>query len=407
MRPDARLAYVLKVFPRYSETFVLNEVLAHERAGVPVEIFSLRPPGDGRFREALGRLRAPVSYVPSSHPGAERLWTGLQETAGELPATWDALADPGGADARDAVQALFLAREIHRRGITHLHAHFASAAGRVARLAARIAGANYSVTAHAKDIFHEAVDPAALRAVLDDAAAVVTVSDFNLEHLRALAPAARIERVYNGLDLERYAFADPGVRPPRVIAVGRLVEKKGFGDLVDACARLAAAGRAVRCDIVGEGEQRDALAARIGEHGLERHVRLLGQLTQEEVRAAIAASAVLAAPCVVARDGNRDGLPTVLLEAMALGTPCVSTPVTGIPEAIEHECTGLLVGERDPVALAAALARLLDDGVLRSRLAASARARVEADFELNRSAARLRAVGWDGVRSDTLVPHAG
>ena len=403
MPSDARVAYVLKVYPRYSETFILNELLAHERAGVPLEIFSLRPPGDGRFHEAIGLVRAPVSYVPSSNLGAERLWTGLQETARELPATWDALADPAGADARDAAQALSLALEVRRRGVNHLHAHFASAAGRVARLAARIAEATYSVTAHAKDIFHESVDPAALRAVLDDATAVVTVSDFNVAHLRELAPAARIERVYNGLDLERYAYTDPGARPLRVLAVGRLIEKKGFGDLVDACARLAAAGRPVRCDIVGEGELRDVLAARIAAHGLERQVRLLGQLTQDEVRTAIAGSAVLAAPCVVAGDGNRDGLPTALLEAMALGTPCVSTPVTGIPEAIEHERTGLLVGQRAPAALAAALARLLEEPALRSRLAAAARARVEADFELGRNSAHLRAVAWDRVRSETFV----
>lgn len=397
MLPDARVAYVLKVYPRYSETFILNELLAHERATVPLEIFSLRPPGDGRFHEAVGRVRAPVSYVPSANLGAERLWSGLHETARELPGTWAALADAAGADARDASQALWLARELTRRRVTHVHAHFASAAGRVARLAARIAGITYSVTAHAKDIFHESVVPASLRAVLGDAAAAVTVSDFNAAHLRALAPAARVERVYNGLDLERYAYADPAARPPRVVAVGRLIEKKGFEDLVDACGSLAAAGRRVQCDIIGEGELRGALAARIAEHGLQRHVRLLGQLTQEEVQAAIAGSAVLAAPCVVASDGNRDGLPTVLLEAMALGTPCVSTPVTGIPEAIEHDRTGLSVGERHPTALAEALARLLDDGALRSRLAAAARTRVEADFELDRNAARLRAVAWCGA----------
>jgi colanic acid/amylovoran biosynthesis glycosyltransferase len=402
LRCDARLAYVLKVYPRYSETFILNELLAHERAGVRLEIFSLRAPGDGRFHEAIGQVRAPISYVPSGGLGAERLWAGLQETARELPATWAALAEPAGADARDAVQALWLAREVRRRGITHLHAHFASAPGRVARLAARIAGVTYSVTAHAKDIFHESVDPGSLGPLLEDATAAVTVSDFNLAHLRALAPGARVERVYNGIDLERYPYADPAVRKPRVLAVGRLIEKKGFGDLVDACARLAAAGRSVRCDIIGEGELRDRLAARIAEHGLTGDVRLLGQRTQDEVRAAIADSAVLAAPCVVAADGNRDGLPTVLLEAMALGTPCVSTPVTGIPEAIEHERTGLLVQEAEPASLAAALARLLDDTRLRSRLAAGARARVAEDFELDRSAARLRAVAWVGAPA-----HAG
>jgi colanic acid/amylovoran biosynthesis glycosyltransferase len=393
--PDQeRIGYVLKVYPRYSETFILNELLAHERAGTEIEIFSLRPPGDGRFHQAVGSVRAQVTYVPASGLGADRLWDGILAAARELPATWEALAEHAGADARDVTQAVWLAREARRRGITHLHAHFASAAGRVARLAARVAGLPYSVTAHAKDIFHETVDPDSLRAVLTDARVAVTVSDFNLDHLRTLAPEARVERVYNGLDLERHPYADPTARPLRVLAVGRLVEKKGFGDLVEACARLSAAGRPVCCDIVGTGEQEGALAARIAEHGLGRHVRLLGQRTQDEVRAKLHGAAVLAAPCVVGADGNRDGLPTALLEAMAAGTPCVATPVTGIPEVLEHERTGLLVAERDSAALAAALDRLLGDPGLRSRLAAAARARIEADFDVYGAAARMRDLAW-------------
>jgi colanic acid/amylovoran biosynthesis glycosyltransferase len=391
-----RIGYVLKVYPRYSETFVLNELLAHQAAGAEIELFSLRPPGDGRWHEAVGRVSFPVSYVPAAQ-GAERLWDGIQAAARELPATWDALADPGGADYRDVTQALWLAREARRRGIDHLHAHFATAAGRVARMAARVADLTYSVTAHAKDIFHRDADLAALRAVLSDARVAITVSDFNAAHLRALARQARVERVYNGLDLDHYPYADPAARPPRVLGVGRLIEKKGFGDLVEACARLAAAGRPVQCDIIGEGEQKEALAARIAEHGLEPHVRLLGQRTQSEVRAAVAGSAVVAAPCVVGADGNRDGLPTVLLEAMALGTPCVSTPVTGIPEVVRHEHSGLLVGEREPAALAAAIARLLDDPPLRARLAATARARIEEDFDVHVNAARLRDLAWAPV----------
>jgi len=389
-----RIGYVLKVYPRYSETFILNELLAHERAGAELEIFSLRPPGDGRFHEAVGQVRAAVTYVPRPGTGPDGLWPLMQSVIRELPGGWASLAQPAGADSRDVFQGLWLALEARRRGITHLHAHFANAAGRVARLAARMAGLTYSVTAHAKDIFHEEVDPASLRAVLEDAATAITVSRFNVGHLRALAPAARVELVHNGLELDRYPFVPPAERPPRVLAVGRLVEKKGFGDLIEACAMLAADGRAIPCDIIGAGDERAALEARIAEHNLQGHVRLLGQRTQEEVRDAMTRAAVLAVPCVVGRDGNRDGLPTVLLEAMAVGTTCVSTPVTGIPEVLEHEKTGLLVGERDPVGLAAALARLVDDPALRVRTAEAARARIEADFDVDASAARLRGLAF-------------
>ncbi len=393
-RDRPRIGYVLKVYPRLSETFIVNELLAQQRAGQDIEIFSLRPPGDGRFHEMVGEVDFPVTYVPSAGLHAATLWEAMRAARVELPGAWAALADPAGADARDAYQGLWLAWEARRRGLDHLHAHFASAAGVVSRIAARATGLTYSVTAHAKDIFHESVDPGALRAVLEDARAAVTVSDFNVAHLCELAPAARLCRVYNGLDLACFPFAPPSPRADRILAVGRLIEKKGFADLVDACAVLAATGRRIRCDIIGTGPLADALAARIAERGLLGAVRLIGARSQNEVRAAMSEAAVLAAPCVIGEDGNRDGLPTVLLEAMALGTPCVSTPVTGIPEAIDDGRTGLLVGEHRPDELASTLARLLDEPALRVRLAREARARIERDFAADPNAAQLRAVAW-------------
>ena len=398
MSPDpCRVGYVLKVYPRLSETFIVSELLAQQRAGQDVEIFSLRPPGNGRFHEMVGEVGFPVTYVPSAGLHADTLWDAIRDAGSDLPAGWAALAGAAGADARDVYQALWLAAAARQRGIGHLHAHFASAAAIVSRLAARAAGLTYSVTAHAKDIFHESVDEDILGAVLGDASAAVTVSDFNVEHLRGVAPRARLERVYNGLELDRFPFSEPAAQPPRILAVGRLIEKKGFGDLVDACSVLAAEGRSFSCDILGGGPLEGELAARIAEHGLEGTVHLAGPRSQEEVRRAMRAAAVFAAPCVVGDDGNRDGLPTVLLEAMALGTPCVSTPVTGIPEAVADGETGVLVGEHRTDELAAALARLLDDTQLRVRLARAARARIERDFDADRNAARLRAVAWPAV----------
>jgi glycosyltransferase involved in cell wall biosynthesis len=382
---------VVKVYPRFSETFIVNELLAHERAGTELEIVALRPPTGGRFHPDIGAVRAPVTYLPHAGLRAPQLWAALR---GAGPGAAALLADADATDPRDAHQALALAEHVRERGITHLHAHFASAAGTVARLAARVAGITYSITAHAKDIFHDDVAPVALAQRLTDAHAVVTVSDFNAAHLRGLAPGARVHRVYNGVDLRAFAYAPGAAEPLRIVAVGRLVEKKGFGDLVEACRLLAAAGRDVRCAIVGEGAVEPALRAQIAEHGLERRVELLGPRTQDEVRALVRGAAVLAAPCVVGADGNRDGLPTVLLEAMALGTPALSTDVTGIPELVRHEDTGLIVGQHDPAALAAALARLLDDAGLRDRLATAGRALIEDSFDVDRSAERVRALAW-------------
>ncbi|HEY2943678.1 MAG TPA: glycosyltransferase [Vicinamibacteria bacterium] len=389
-----RIGYVVKRFPRYSETFVVTEVLAHEAAGWHVEIFSLRPPNDTHFQDLLARVRAPVRYLPSEGTRPTDFWAALQEAGRLLPGAWPALGSARGTPAGEVHQALLLALEVRRRGIEHLHAHFATVAAGVARLAARLAEVPFSFTAHAKDIFHETVRPDDLRAKLEEAAAVITVSDFNLAHLRATfgAAAARVRRIYNGLELERFPYADPRVRPRRVVAVGRMVEKKGFEVLLEAAALLSARGADFTVDLIGGGELEERLRRRIDELGVGRRVRLVGLRPQAEIARAVSEAAVLAAPCVVGRDGNRDGLPTTLLEAMALGTPCVSTDVTGIPEVVRDGETGLLVPQNDAAALAAGLERLLDDPSLRVTLAGRARRRIEEDFDARRNSARMRQI---------------
>lgn len=388
-QPDSpRLGYVVKRYPRYSETFIVNEILAHEAAGTDVAVFALRPPVDTHFQEILARVRAPVHYLLDSGKASD-FWRTMETVLSHLPGADDAFEAAAGEEATTVTQAAKLALLAREFGIDHLHAHFATSAASVARLAARFARLPWSVTAHAKDIFHESVDPAALRRTLSDAGAVITVSDFNLRFLRdeiGIEP----HRLYNGLDLGRFPFHASSDRPPHIVAVGRLVEKKGFGVLVDACARLWERGVTFTCEIVGSGEEEAALRAQIARLGLGAVVRLEGPRPQAEVIARVAEAAVFAAPCVVGADGNRDGLPTVLLEAMALGTPCVSTDVTGIPEVIADGETGLMVSQHDAVALADALARLLADAPLRARLAGAARERMEADFDIATNAARQR-----------------
>ena len=389
-----KVGYVLKRYPRYSETFVVNEILAHEAAGLEVEIFALRPPSDTHFQDIISRVRAPVNYLPSVGTKAVDFWTALSETAEVVPSLWTVLEDAGGEEARDVYQAALLAREARLKGLTHLHAHFGTVSTTVARLAARIANLPYTFTAHAKDIFHEGVSPADLRRKLEDAAGVVTVSDYNLRYLtETYAPeAARVFRVYNGMELERFPYEAPLNRLDRIIAVGRLVEKKGFADLIEACAMLAARGRPFTCQIVGEGELEADLQARIERLGLKGEVRLVGPRPQGEIAGLIQEAAAFVAPCVVGGDGNRDGLPTVLLEAMALGTPCISTDVTGIPEVLRDEETGLMVSQCDPASLADAIARLLENPDLRVHLAQQARCLIEGDFDIHNNAARLREV---------------
>jgi glycosyltransferase involved in cell wall biosynthesis len=359
-----KVGYVVKRYPLLSQTFIVNEIIAHESAGLDLEIFSLRPPTDEDRNACRGLVRAPVTYVT---------------------------AEPHGTEAD---QALVIARLAAERGITHLHAHFGNVATTVARLASRRARLPYTFTAHARDIFHESVVPSVLAQKLEEARAVVTVSDFNATHLRASyrLRASHVHRIYNGLDLRRFAYAPPVERPRTIVSVGRLVEKKGFRVLLEACARLSTRGVDFRCIIAGGGPLEGALRADVARLGLDRVVELAGPLPHEHVAALVQRAAVFAAPCVVGADGDRDGLPTVLLEAMALGTPCVATDVTGIPEIVRHGCTGLIVGQHDAPALADATACLLDDSALRARLASAARRLMEREFDIHANAARLRAL---------------
>src|SRR5260370_11834350 len=244
-------------------------------------------------------------------------------------------------------------------------------------------------------MLQEAVGPADVRRKLHDAAGVVTISDYHLDYLRATyGPlAAHVQRVYNGVDLDESPYRPPGDRPPVILAVGRLVEKKGFADLIDACALLARhPGRESRCRIVGAGALEAHVRAQIERLGLQGRVELTGPLPQGEVIREMRDACVLAVPCIVGSDGDRDGLPNVIQEALALGTPVVTTDVTGIPEVVRDGETGLQVPQRDPPALAAALDRLLANPELRVRLASGGRPLIEAQVDIHRNTAQRPAM---------------
>jgi glycosyltransferase involved in cell wall biosynthesis len=362
--PRPRVCYLLKRYPRLSQTFVLNEMLELERQGVDVVVLARDGSGEPIAHPATQLLRAPVHYLRELEPSEDR---------------WD-----------EAAAALLRAL-----GVDHIHAHFATwAAGAAMRIGSR-AGLPYSFTAHATDIYRDSVDVPALVERLSRASFVVTVSEANRRHLQGLLDDAgrsgRVLRIYNGLDLERVRPYAGDRRERTVVAVGRLIEKKGFTDLVEAARRLAARGEDLRVVIVGDGPERAALEAQIERGGLTGRVELVPALTQEDVLRLIGSATVFALPCVIGADGDRDGLPTVLLEAMALGTPVVSTTVAGVPEMIDHERSGLLVEQRDPGALADALSRLLGTPELRERLAGRALEIMRERFSIRANVAQLGA----------------
>jgi len=396
--PD--VAYVLKRFPRLSETFILNEILALERAGRSVRVFAASHPGETVVHEGAKQVRAQVTYTRNALRGMEEGPEQLLQEAGISPEFYrEVVAERkergDQAGLREAAQAALIAACARREKIPHLHAHFATFAARAACLAAQLSGIPFSFTAHAKDIFLDSVDRTALAQLLRRAAFVVAISDYHRKFLSELAPEARIVVVRNGLDLE--SFACPDFSPAsffqraslQILGVGRLVEKKSFGDLLRACALLRDQGVGFQCRLIGEGPERQMLEHLIERLELSGLCVLEGARPQEVVRERLSSASVLIAPCVELLSGDRDGMPTVILEAMAMGVPVVTTPVTAIPETIHDGETGRLVPERSPDEVAAAVLDLAFDPERTRSIAMAARGAVERHHDVRRSAATL------------------
>jgi len=393
-----RVGYILKKFPRLSETFILNELLELERQGIEVTVFSLRRPDEELVHPGVSRLEGPVLYIPDRgalpREVVQNLLNffknrpdGLYEAFEDL-LLFDAAKDPW----RGLRSAVIVALEAHERKIDHFHAHFATVATEVANLAHQIGGTPFSFTAHAKDIYRKTVDAARFARLASRARFVITVCDANKRFIeeRLVDERARVMRLYNGIALD---YFDPTRRkpeePPMILGVGRLVEKKGFDMLIRAAAGLEKRGLDLRVRIVGDGDQRDSLEALTTSLGT-RCVKLLGAQTQEEVHRLMMRAAAIVLPCRVGEDGNRDALPTVLLEALAAGVPAVSTPVSGVPEILDDGRAGRIVPIDDLEALESAIAALLDDREVQRELTDVGRTRAEELFDLKKNVARLR-----------------
>jgi colanic acid/amylovoran biosynthesis glycosyltransferase len=380
-RNGIRLAYLLKKFPRLSETFVLNEILAQEDSGASIHVFSRRTPDDEPPHPQLARLRAEVEVLPGTSamdPWKELFVKSDGENVarmGEAVRSMQRFELP--RLPKLCAEALYVLRRTKELGIDHVHSHFATESAIVAMLVHELGGPPYSITAHAKDIYRSTVDPELLSRLIERSAFTVTVCDANVRFLQdriSSEARAKLRRLYNGIDLEMFQPAAAERAPNHVLAVGRLVEKKGFDVLLDAIARLTSSGVELKATIVGDGDEREALAGQVARLGLMDRVTLAGPMDQARVRALIMEATVFCLPCVIGTDGNRDALPTVLIEALASGLPAISTPVTGVPEILGDDA-GVLVPERDPAATAAALERLIRDPAERARIAALGRAR--------------------------------
>jgi glycosyltransferase involved in cell wall biosynthesis len=382
-----RVAFVLKGYPRLSETFIAQEIAALEKRGLDILIVSLRRPTDGRRHAVHREIRAPVLYLPEYlllEP--LRVLRAFFRVKVAWRAWWkDFLRDPTPNRMRRLGQAVVLAAEAPR-DITWLHAHFLHTPASVARYAALMLGLPWSGSAHAKDVW--TTPEWEKREKLAACEWLVTCTAANRDHLAALAPPGRVELVYHGLDLARFPPAPPKPErhPVTILSVCRMVEKKGVDVLLDALARLQGRWRFVH---VGGGPLAERMKRRARELGIADRIVWRGALTQDEVLAEYRAADLFALASRVARDGDRDGLPNVLAEAQSQGLACVATRVSAIPELVRDGATGLLVAENDPAALAGAIETLIADPARRRALGAAGQARVRAEFGLERNLDRL------------------
>lgn len=390
MSETTRVAYVLKQYPRISETFILNEILGLEEVGIDVTIFSLRHATEGRFHPGVAAVRGSVHYLPRADK--QSFLDAMRSVPDVEPDALRAAIEfcdrlPADRRAEALLQSVHLAAEIRRLGITHLHAHFLTIAAQSAHIAHLLTGVTYTVTAHAKDIYRHTVDWTLAAQVASAATAVVTVCDANLRYLahRLDGSGARVVRIYNGLGPQDPAAPLHDRRRGLVLGVGRLVEKKGFDVLLDAVAELARQRPEVACVIVGDGEDRERLEQRAEELGLGLRVHFTGVLPQDQVARWLRRAHVLAAPCLIGEDGNQDALPTVLLEALGAGLPMVSTPVAGIPEILDHGDHGLIVDCGDSPAVAGAIAEIIDDDERWTAMSDAGPARLAERFDRNQT----------------------
>ncbi len=410
------LGMILKGYPRISETFISNEILLLERLGFTLHLFSMRQPRETFSHESIQKIRAPVHYLP------ETLFTSLPRLlyhnlllAGKRPANYTTAL-------RTAVRRLLRTRKIatikhllqagylvHRflpdSGVVHLHAHFAHSPTSVAMFASQLSGLDFSFTAHAKDIYTS--DPRQLREKIAQARFVVTCTEYNKRFLGEISAGETtpIHRMYHGIDIEffsRHILEKNCERVPtppyRILTIARMTAKKGLPTVYRSLKILRDQGISFQHALIGDGEDRDRILSLIKELGLDPFTQLPGTQPHEVVLEHYRNADVFVLGCEVAPNGDRDGIPNVLLESMAVGVPVVATNISAIPELVVEGETGLLVPPAQPEKMARALIRLLTDIPLRKQVTEAARKRVVQTFDNRALIGGLAAVYRQEVR---------
>ena len=416
--PKHRIAYIMKGFPRISEPFISNEIYLLEQMGLGIHVFAIQSLSENQVHSTIGDIKTEVTYIPENPEVADlKFWEWLKRI---MPRFFDkhfklflirpcsylialsltlyySLKFRKGLFSRvkkvfykDFLRAGYIAAEIvKRQNIRHLHGHFCHGSTTMTMLVSKLTGIPFSFTAHAKDIYLPKLNPGdLLRRKIIKSKFVVTCTDTNRIHLKQICPEkVSIFTIYHGLDIRHFtpkieSLEDTDV--PCILAVGRFVAKKGFRFLVQACQNLKEKGYKFQCQLVGpKGEETDIIRQLVKTFALENFVSLRSAVTQDQLKDIYNECTVFALPCQIVDNGDRDGIPNVLVEAMAMGIPVISTAISGIPELIEDRISGLLVPQKDVNALTHALESLLINPALRRKLAEEGRKKVCKLFDHN------------------------
>jgi glycosyltransferase involved in cell wall biosynthesis len=418
------VAYIMKGYPRLSETFILNEIHLLENMGLRLHLFSVKG-GDKTRHPIVARIQAKATYTPEDASLTDapfHIWLKSNlprylrshvRLMGRRPKSyWQtlfytffglSLSVSFGrwpfwkrAAIKEFLRAGYIALQVIEDGrIGHLHGHFCHGSTTITMLVSHLTGIPFSFTAHAKDIYLPKLNPGGLLAVkIEKATFVATCTDANRAYLEQFNHTGTpIHTIYHGLDTRLFRRELPAVdsqQTPTILAVGRFVAKKGFDYLVEACRILQEQGYDFHCRIVGEpDEQTEFIQSLICEYGLESCFTVQGGVTQTELKKIYEEANLFALPCHIIDNGDRDGIPNVLAEAMMMELPVVTTDISGIPELVTDRVNGLLVPQKEPVALAAALAELLDNPALRRQLGQAARQTVSQSFDARQTTIAL------------------
>jgi glycosyltransferase involved in cell wall biosynthesis len=397
---NLRIAYMLSRFPSIYETFVLNEMVWMRKQGIDVHIFSTMSPKSGPVHHRARQMMDAVTYSPllSWLVVKTNLFFFFHQPVTYLRTLfWVIRATCSSPWYMAYVLVLFpksvlFAGLIQSLGIQHVHAHFVWTQQIAALIASRFLDLTNSVTVHAFELYTQ--KRTVVRSQLEAADHIITISEHNRQYIADLCRNKSdddVTVIHLGVDLEQFS---PNPARPRgatiqLLSVGNYIEKKGHKYLIEACDILAQRGFDFRCHIVGEGPNRPELEASIAKYRLNARVKLTGALDQRQVCQLYRHSDIFALACVVARNGDRDGMPTALIEAMASGIPVITTPVTGIPELVKDGETGFLVPQHDATALADTLQKMINDAELRTRMGEKARQRAVEGFAIQRNASDL------------------